>query len=132
MFILSHAITLPFLKRPFQDLKHPGRGYAMKNAMNVRIKDRDGEKETEIGCWFLQPFDYKNGSLPKDNDEQFDEREKSDFLIKKDEKVILYLHGNAETRSQYHRRELYKIFKTDDRETNYHSTKAIVLSSACV
>ena len=25
--------------------------------------------------------------------------------------VILYLHGNAETISQHHRRELYKIFQ---------------------
>ena len=33
------------------------------------------------------------------------------YLTEPEEVLILYLHGNAETRSQYHRRELYKKFQ---------------------
>lgn len=35
----------------------------------------------------------------------------NDFLIKENETVILYLHGNAETRAHYHRRGLYELFQ---------------------
>ena len=35
----------------------------------------------------------------------------SEFFVPSGATVILYLHGNAETISQRHRRELYKIFR---------------------
>ena len=54
--IISQAITIPFIKKPFQDLSHPYQGYAIKNAMNVRIKVGPREKGEEIGGWFLQPI----------------------------------------------------------------------------
>ena len=108
MFLMSRIITIPFLKKPFQDLKHPTRSYAMENAMNVRINVEDDE---QIGGWFLQPIDYNGQALPKSDDEQFAESKKDDFLVDRKETVILYLHGNAETRAQYHRRALYRLFQ---------------------
>ena len=74
MYIVSNAICIPFLKKPFQDLSHPRRGYAIENAMNVRIKVGSEEKKEEIGGWFMQPSDKRSGNLPKTDDEQFEER----------------------------------------------------------
>jgi len=106
-YVVSQAICIPFIKKPFQDLAHPLRGYALKNAMNLRISGRD--EEAEIGAWFLQPLDYNGSNLAMDNDEQFVQQD--GFLIKENQTVILYLHGNSETRAQYHRRALYILFQ---------------------
>ena len=105
MYIVSQAICIPFVKKPFQHLTHP-EGYGLENAMNIRIKIDDEDREEEIGCWFLQPLARK-----LKDDEPVENNLRNDALIKENEKVILYLHGNAETRAQYHRRELYKIFQ---------------------
>ena len=40
----SYIITIPFLKKPFQDLKHPQRSYAMENAMNLQIALPNGQQ----------------------------------------------------------------------------------------
>ena len=74
MYIVSQAICIPFLKKPFQDLSHPGRRYAIENAMNVRIEVGTVEKGEEIGGWFMQPSDITDRPLPKTDDEQFEER----------------------------------------------------------
>ena len=73
MYIVSQAICIPFLKKPFQDLSHPGRKYAIENAMNVRIKVGMVEKGEEIGGWFMQPSDITDRPLPKTDDEQVEE-----------------------------------------------------------
>jgi len=106
------------VKKPFQDLSHPRRGYGIENAMNVRIKVGTEEEENEeIGCWFMQPSNNRGRSLPKNDNEQFKEDTmETDYLIEEDERCILYLHGNAETRAQYHRRALYKVFQ----DMGYH------------
>ena len=106
MYIVSQAICIPFVKKPFQNLNHPATGYDLENATNIRIKIDDEDREEEIGCWFLQPLARK-----LKDDEPVENNLRNDALIKENEKVILYLHGNAETRAQYHRRELYKIFQ---------------------
>jgi len=117
MYIVSQVICIPFLKKPFQDLSHPGRRYAIENAINVRIKVGKVKKGEEIGGWFMQPSDTNDRPLPKTDDEQFEERTmENEFLVKENESTILYLHGNAETRAQYHRRALYKIFQ----DMGYH------------
>jgi len=54
MYIVSQAICIPFVKKPFQDLNHPATGYDLENATNIRIKIDDEDREEEIGCWFLQ------------------------------------------------------------------------------
>ena len=65
IFIVSQVICIPFVKKPFQDLSHPRRGYGIENAMNVRIKVGTEEENEEIGCWFMQPSDNRGRSLPK-------------------------------------------------------------------
>jgi len=110
-YVVSQAICVPFIKEPFQDLAHPLGGYALKNAMNLRITINGREEEAEIGGWFLQPLDYIGGNLPIDNNEQFVKNQQDGFLIQENQTVILYLHGNAETRAQYHRRALYILFQ---------------------
>ena len=70
--IISQAILIPFVKKPFQDLSHPNQGYGIKNAMNVRIKVGQEEKNEEIGGWFMQPIDNNGEKLPKNEDEQFE------------------------------------------------------------
>ena len=44
-----------------------------------------------------------------------DDEEEKDLLpsLTSDDTLVIYCHGNAETRSQHHRRELYKV-KTQD------------------
>lgn len=106
-FMASYIITIPFLKKPFQDLKHPQRSYAMENAMNLQIALPNGQQH--IGAWFLQPLKIQNRPLPKSDDEQY--LSTQNHLIDENDTIILYLHGNAETRSQYHRRELYRLFQ---------------------
>ena len=62
-----------------------------------------------LGAWFLQPLKIQNRPLPKSDDEQY--LSTQNHLIDENDTIILYLHGNAETRSQYHRRELYRLFQ---------------------
>lgn len=107
VFVVSQIICVPFLKWPFQDLAHPERAYDMENAMNVRINVARNER---IGAWFLQPIGTRNIPLPRSDEEQYYDSH-SQPLVDKDETVILYLHGNSHTRSQYHRRTLYRLFQ---------------------
>lgn len=111
-FLVSQIISIPFIKRPFQDLAHPQRAYSLEKAMNLKIPVSSNQ---DIGAWFLQPIGTSLPSLPKDSDEQFHpqslSRDNGNFLIGPNQVVILYLHGNAETRSQYHRRALYVLFQ---------------------
>lgn len=44
-----------------------------------------------------------NDDLPEDR--------QGNYLVGENEAIILYLHGNAETRSQLHRRQLYRVFQ---------------------
>ena len=53
-FMASYIITIPFLKKPFQDLKHPQRSYAMENAMNLQIALPNGQQH--IGNLYLQYY----------------------------------------------------------------------------
>ena len=71
--IVSQAITIPFIKKPFQDLSHPNQSYGIKNSKNVRIKVGSKVKNEEIGGWFIQPFQNGSEILPKNGDEQFQE-----------------------------------------------------------
>ena len=105
-FIVSQIICIPFFKRPFQDLDHPS-AYGMKQTLNVRIAVNEKQ---EIGAWFMQPEskDKSDSDVLEDEKLQYLEDE---TLIDDGQKVVLYLHGNAETRSQYHRRALYQIFQ---------------------
>ena len=51
--LISKIITVPDLKRPFQDLSYPGTSYSMKNATNLYI---NVNQEQYIGAWFLVPL----------------------------------------------------------------------------
>ena len=51
--LISKIITVPDLKRPFQDLSYPGTSYSMKNATNLYI---NVNQEQYIGAWFLLPL----------------------------------------------------------------------------
>jgi abhydrolase domain-containing protein 12 len=114
-FIISQVICVPFFKWPFQDLRHPTTAYVMANAMNVRITVDERSRREQVGSWFLQPLEKGKQMLPRTSDDQYDEaqigREGGDHLVGAGETVILYLHGNASTRSQYHRRALYRLFQ---------------------
>jgi len=71
------------------------------------IKDSDGQNVTESS---LQTCDKNESKLETSNfkDGPAVSTGCNMYLTEPDETVILYLHGNAETRSQGHRRELYK------------------------
>lgn len=111
-FLVSQVISIPFIKRPFQDLSHPQKTYSLQKAMNLKITVASDQT---IGAWFLQPVTGNYPALPMDSDEQYLPHESSNhdgnFLVSPNQVVILYLHGNAETRSQYHRRALYVLFQ---------------------
>jgi len=61
----------------------------MARTTNIRIPV-GGAGET-LGAWFMEPV----------SDERSDRQPV----------LVVYMHGNAETRSQHHRRELYKIYQ---------------------
>ena len=107
--IFPQVISLPFIKKPFQDLSHPVHSYAMENVMNIRLNV--GNEGAEIGGWFFQPQEYCQSNLPIDDDSQYLKSKQEGFLIKENEIVILYLHGAAETRAHEPRRALYKLFQ---------------------
>ena len=109
-FLVSQAVCIPFIRKPFQDLRHPQRSFGLNNAMNVRIRVSSSE---EVGAWFLQPNAIDITNLPRNSEEQFDPNVVNPDipLVGEDQVVVMYLHGNAETRAQYHRLELYKIWQ---------------------
>ena len=108
MFIVSQSICIPFMKKPWflDDLSHPENSYGMKKAMNVRIEVDDDT--SQLGGWFLQPLTMDSTlALPRNADEQFEEAAAmtddgadQPYLTEEGDTVILYLHGNAATRSQ--------------------------------
>ena len=76
----------------------------MRQTLNLNI----GIGNESIGAWLMYPLESstENESV----DEQYVEGRKQ-VLVGENETAILYLHGNAATRSQYHRRALYQIFQ---------------------
>ena len=58
-FVVSKVITIPDIKIPFEDLKHPQKAYSIERAMNLYI---NLNHEQYIGAWFMQPFkDHLDG-----------------------------------------------------------------------
>ena len=135
-FVLSKIICIPFIRRPFQKLDNPGY-YGIPNAINLEIPIN---LSAHLGAWFIRPCDKGMSTAERwklivswkelsknsnhfefDNDNYNKSRIRKNlsyhtshsntFLTDPDETVILYLHGNAETRSHGHRRELYKKFQ---------------------
>ena len=52
-FVVSKVITIPDIKIPFEDLKHPLKAYSIERAMNLYI---NLDHEQFIGAWFMQPL----------------------------------------------------------------------------
>ena len=110
-FVVSKVITIPDIKIPFEDLKHPQKAYSIERAMNLYI---NLNHEQYIGAWFLQPF--KDGQfLPRSLDEQYNPPTRASSLrtplVGKNETIMLYLHGVSETRAAWYRRKLYQAFQ---------------------
>ena len=130
-FVLSKIICIPFIRRPFQKLNNPDY-YGVRNAINLRIPINS---DYEIGSWFIRPDNTGmctsqrwESILLEEAELQFglnklQTRSRIDRsciehnghtntnLTDREETVILYLHGNAETRSHNHRVQLYKKFQ---------------------
>ena len=135
-FVLSKIICIPFIRRPLQKLDRPDY-YEMRNAINLKIPINP---IADLGTWYIRACDKRMTSserwkliesskeinqckqiskhLESDNDcykktrnSSYQTSHSNTFLTEPDETVILYLHGNSETRSQRHRRELYKKFQ---------------------
>ena len=126
-FVVSKIICIPFLKRPFQQLQNP-KHYGIENGIDIRIPV---ENQQELGAWFVRPqvVDSATDSAMKRWKTILDCNECSKFqsntisshmcdangrmyLTDPNETMILYLHGNSESRSQRHRRELYKRWQS--------------------
>ena len=130
-FVLSKIICIPFIRRPFQKLNSPDY-YGVRNAINLRIPINS---DYEIGSWFIRPDDTGMCTSQRWESIMLEEAELQFGLNKlqtrsrinrsriehnghtntnltdREETIILYLHGNAETRSHYHRVQLYKKFQ---------------------
>ena len=118
-FVLSKIVGIPFIQRPFQKLEDPDY-YGVANSTNLRIPIQEGQ---ELGAWLMRPKEKDN--LPSSKERwnfisssqalaKYSENDKSAtnppniYFTEPGEIAVLYLHGNAETRSFGHRRELYK------------------------
>ena len=140
VFALSKIICIPFIRRPFQRLNDPNY-YGIENSINLRIPVESGEELgawfirphkqgslSSIDRWkSLSSTNVTSTSILKDKRQQCgtkiesvepsagvclsDSKVSEIYLSEPNETVILYLHGNAETRSHGHRRELYKRFQ---------------------
>lgn len=180
--LMSEIVTIPFLKRPFQDLTNPLE-YGLENGTNHRIPvlnfqsgDDASEDGQSLGAWYFRPkapteetdvvsegsihktyfkhpettflvqilklvSSYSRAMLKLTTQTSCSTRKqlfntttkKADsghelisscafFLVSfqlgpipsplgADDTLFVYYHGNAETRSQWHRRELYKVTK---------------------
>ena len=97
--ILQQLVTAQHLRRPFQDLEHPSK-YGMRKCQFVKIPV-DGSADSFITGWLCAPDKYEGDADEAD----------VEVKIPQDATVVLYCHGNAETVSQFHRRELYKIYQ---------------------
>ena len=53
--LISEIVTIPFLKRPFQDLADPS-VYGLRNATNLRIPV-SGSNDQTLGAWYLKPLE---------------------------------------------------------------------------
>jgi abhydrolase domain-containing protein 12 len=98
-----------------QQLEDPS-NYGLENTENFQIPVNDLEGEF-IGAWFSRPSNYELGECSATNQVEGDTDEICSgsplpSIVGKDEITVIYLHGNAETRSQQHRTELYKILQT--------------------
>ncbi len=80
----------------------------MVNSVNLRIPVPNSDKKEELGAWYCKPVAPLEGEASEEGQAEADNKEN---LIKENEVAILYLHGNAATRAQKHRRLLYKIFQ---------------------
>jgi len=113
--LVSNLITIPWVKVPCQDLKHPQSSYSMKNAMNVQI-NFGPKDEHHIGAWFMQPTKDDLKSLPKTEDEQFvpllpSSSEERLPLVGQNENIILYLHSISNSRAMEFRRQMCGEFQ---------------------
>ncbi|CAG2255668.1 ABHD12 [Mytilus edulis] len=105
-WIFSKILFLHFLKFPyFVDLKRPDKR-GIKGCKNFYIKVN--EKVT-LGAWQTLPADLH--TLPQQN-----RGDNQDLKLNSGHPIILYLHGNAATRAQPHRIELYKVLSS----MNFH------------
>ena len=112
-FVVSQCITIPEIKIPFEDLRHPQKAYSIEKAMNLYI---NLDHDQHIGAWFLQPLKNHDGQcLPRSVDEQYIPPTMDSSLrtplVGKNETIMLYLHGISETRAAWYRRELYQVFQ---------------------
>ena len=118
-FILSKIVGIPFVQRPFQKLDDPGY-YGVENAVSLRIPVQEGQ---ELGAWLIRPNKNDDSASSAErwnfisSSQAISKYQENDHIVSKSPKiyftepgeiVILYLHGNAETRSFGHRRRLYK------------------------
>lgn len=137
-FVLSKIVCIPFVRRPFQKLNDPsyyGVTNAINLCIPVEPGQEIGawfirpnredvigayERWTRISSKLSTSCNILGGKLPHSANHTCKDVSNehkicsavSDpseiYLTEPDETVILYLHGNAETRSFGHRRELYK------------------------
>ena len=113
-FLLSQFVCIPWAKRPMQQLEDPSL-YGLENSENFQIPVNDFEGEF-IGAWFCHPEPRSCFASNRVDGEQGCSGSPQQHPIGKGEITVIYLHGNAETRSQSHRIEIYKIFQ----QLGYH------------
>lgn len=98
-WILNKLIFLHFVKLPFiDDVKDPQKK-GMVGARNFYITVN---KDIKLGTWHILPKSIQQ------NKGDYEE------MMKSGHPIVLYLHGNAHTRGQSHRVELYKILSSMD------------------
>ena len=110
--LLSQFVCIPWVRRPMQQLGDPSK-YGLENTENFQIPVNDFDGEF-IGAWFSHPYNYELGECSATNQvdgEQVCAGGPVHNVVGNGEITVIYLHGNAETRSQPHRTELYKIFQ---------------------
>lgn len=96
-WILNKLIFLHFVKFPFFDDFSDPKKKGIKGTTNFYITVNE---KVKLGTWHVLPEDLQ--------DKEGDHEE----MLKSGHPVVLYLHGNAHTRAQAHRVELYKILSS--------------------
>ncbi|XP_019636615.1 PREDICTED: monoacylglycerol lipase ABHD12-like [Branchiostoma belcheri] len=102
--IMAHVVFAQMLRWPLAPPLTDLEAYGLSGARNFYLPSTDGIK---LGVWHILPADLK---VEKKDEASFNQ------ALSQSNPVILYLHGNSNTRGGSHRVDLYKIFAG----LNYH------------
>ncbi|RNA41622.1 monoacylglycerol lipase ABHD12 isoform X1 [Brachionus plicatilis] len=102
--LMNHMIFQSFIYIPFKNLSNPS-DFGLENAYSFTLNHDD----IQLGAWHILPED-KSLKSTRNIEEHFRQNFYENHLNNKSI-TVLYLHGNTNDRSTFHRVGIYKFFR---------------------